>query len=1001
VPHGEPFTRASNLRSCDRKRACYGSRVAALTCLELGRQPASRHELVAGGGVTQEIAAPRTTEAPVSGRRAEVSLDGEWGFVADPERIYRPDALPEGDRIQVPGPWEAQVPRPYRIITAWYRRPVDVPSGWRGLRVVVRFGAVMYRCAVFLNGTPIGDHEGGYLPFEVDATDVVRWGETNDLAVLVVNPLNAIDEYPAFSVEDVLLAEEFEPDLPLSEAPHGKQTWYSSTSGIWQSVTLEARPMTALAPLRVRPDLETSQAIVHWSIDGEPADPTGLELVVRDPHGNEVGRERAERGGDIDGVISLPIPDPVLWDIDQPNLYTVEARLLDGEDELDRVTARFGMRSVTTQDGRICLNGRPIYVLGALDQDHYPDTIATPPSREYLDRQVRLAREMGINLLRCHIKVPDPRYLDAADEAGILVWCELPNWSRFTSTAAGRGRRTLERMIEELGNHPSVAIWTIVNEDWGTQLRYEARDRHWLRDTYHWVKTLDPSRLVVDNSACDTPQTPNFHVATDIADFHVYFVAPDNAIRWRNTIEDFARRPRWLWSPHGDAQEQGDEPLVLSEFGSWGLPRLDPLFAHSDREPWWFSTGRAYYRPTGIARRFRTYGLDRIWPSLDELATATQWHQFEGLQYEIGQMRRHDSVQGYVITELTDAYWEANGVLDVLREPKVYHDRLAEVNSPDVVVADPVRRDLVGGGRLSAEVHLSSYGPRAARGRVEWDFELSDGRRLSGHLGVDEWPAAGASLVGSVDAPVPDVAQVCDAQLRLRAYDDAGRERARQELRFAVLPAARQRTANRLNLRVVDPLDVWGVTERVERLGHTTDEREPADLIVATELTDDIMDRVDVGGRALILVRDRAAIPAGHDLARRVSVHLRRLPHSGWPGQRSPWEGDWVTSWSWLLHDALPGLPDRNPLDFAYEEVLPDHVLLGYEPRRHLDEVAAGMFVGWVHAPAAIVWTFGQGRGAVTLTTFRLAPESGPVATALLEGLLQQAAHADGGPKRR
>jgi hypothetical protein len=108
-----------------------------------------------------------------------------------------------------------------------------------------------------------------------------------------------------------------------------------------------------------------------------------------------------------------------------------------------------------------------------------------------------------------------------------------------------------------------------------------------------------------------------------------------------------------------------------------------------------------------------------------------------------------------------------------------------------------------------------------------------------------------------------------------------------------------------------------------------------------------------------------------------------------------------VTSWSWILHEVLSGLPRRNPLDFAYEEVLPDHVLLGYDPSRHREEVPAGMFVGWVHAPAALVWTFRQGRGAVTLTTFRVAPESGPLATLLLERLTQQAASADRRSGRR
>ena len=928
--------------------------------------------------------------------RARHSLDGEWRFIADPERIHRPDSLPEGEPIMVPGCWEAQVARPYRIISAWYRRSIDVPADWRGSRVVLRFGAVMYRCSVYLNGRRIGDHEGGYLGFEVEAGDAVRWDGPNELVVFVVNPVNAIDEYPAFSVEDVHVAQEFEPDLPLSEAPSGKQTWYSSTSGIWQSVWLERRPEVALSPVRVIPDMPASTARVLWRVNGgQPGDGHRLRVVVRDPDGREVATDEVPLGGDSSGELTLAIPDPTLWDIGQPNLYTLDAILLDGDTETDTLTTRFGMRSIETRDGRIILNGRPIYMLAALDQDFYPDTIVNPPSREYLDEQMRLAREMGLNLLRCHIKVPDPAYLEAADEAGILLWLELPNWMRFTSEAAERGKRTLARMVEDLGNHPSIVIWTIINEDWGTQLRYEARDRHWLGEMYRWLKELDPTRLVVDNSACETPTTPNFHLETDLADFHVYFVAPDNARRWRNMIDDFARRPNWLFSPHGDARPRGDEPLILSEFGSWGLPRLDRLIAHRGKEPWWFATGRHYYRPTGIARRFSAYGLDRIWSSVDDLAESTQWHQFDGLQYEIGQLRRHDSIQGYVITELTDAYWEANGLLDGMRGTKVYHDRLAALNAPDVVVIDPVRRDLCSLEPLQAELYLSCYEARSSGGRLTWELTIGEHERLTGDVPVPEWPAGGTVRVGAIDVSIPDVPDACDAHLTVRAFDSDGAERAVDEMRFAVMPAAARRTDAPLRIAVIDPLGIWQVAERVASLGHEVTAVKDADLIVATEVSDDLLDHLDGGGRALVLVRTRAAVPEGHDLARRINVHLRRLPHSGWPGQRSPWEGDWVTSWTWILHDELPGLPDRNPLDFAYEEVLPDHVLLGYDPVRHRKEVASGMFVGWVHAPAANVWTFRQGRGAVTLTTFRVAPESGPVATRLLEQLIQHAAHSE------
>lgn len=935
--------------------------------------------------------------------RATFSLDGEWEFIADPERRYRNDDLPVGEPIQVPGCWEAQVARPYRIITAWYRRSFDVPPDWAGSRVVLRFGAVMYSCIVFLNGREIGRHEGGYTPFELEAGDAIAAGP-NDLVVRVVNPLNGIEEYPAFSVEEMLLAQEFEPDLPLSEVPHGKQTWYSSQSGLWQSVTIERRAPVSIASLRVRPDVSGAAADVTWALDGAPSGgraPEVLVLTVLDPAGATVATERVDLAGRSSGTAKVPIPNPRLWDIGEPNLYRVEARLDSGDDIGDELSVRFGMREIATRDGRILLNGRPIYLLGALDQDLYPDTISTPPSREYLAEQFRLARQMGLNLLRCHIKVPDPAYLDAADEAGILVWCELPSWTRFSSMAATRGHQTLEGMVAALDNHPSVVIWTIINEDWGTQLRYEARDRHWLRGMYDWLKALDPTRLVVDNSACETPQTPNFHLRTDLADFHVYFVAPDNAIRWRNMIEDFARRPNWLWSPHGDAAPRGDEPLVLSEFGSWGLPRLDRLISHHRREPWWFRTGRHYYRPTGLGRRFVKYGLDRIWPTVDDLAEATQWHQFEGLQYEIGQLRRHDSIQGYVITELTDAYWEANGLLDAMRGTKVYHDRLAALNAPDVIVADLARRDLCSAEPLRGELFLSSYGPSSGPGRVMWELLIGDGQRVAGEVPVDPWPQGGSRSVGWIEADVPDVVGVSDARLVLRAIDGDGHERAVDEIRLAVLPSSSRRTTQPLDIAVHDPLDIWGVAERVRALGHNVVPDDGQALVVATEITDRLRAHLDGGGRALVLVRSRSALPDDHDLTRRVAIQLRRLPHSGWPGQRSPWDGDWVTSWSWLDHAALPGLPARNPLDFAYEEVLPDHVLLGYDPVRHRDEVPAGMFVGWIHAPAAIVWSFGQGRGAVTVTTFRVAPESGPVATLLLERLIQQAATIDRRDGRR
>ncbi|HYU51169.1 MAG TPA: glycoside hydrolase family 2 TIM barrel-domain containing protein [Candidatus Limnocylindria bacterium] len=935
------------------------------------------------------------------GGRQTIPLDGRWQLIPDSEGRLQEDRLPDGVAIDVPGCWEAQVGR--GLIIAWYRRYFGVPADWEGSRIVLVFGAVMYHAKVFLNGRSLGEHEGGYTPFELDAGEAVRWGASNEIVVRVVNPLDALEEYPA-TPADIAAADARVPEFPISEIPHGKQTWYSSQSGIWQSVRAERRSRPSLGPLRVRVDLAESAVCVAWRLepDGGPMqaratspESLSVELTITGPSGEIAGRAMARPDAKGVGEVRFTIADPRLWDIGRPNLYDADARLVSDGVVLDAKKARFGMREIATRDGRILLNGRPIYLIGALDQDLYPESISTPPSRAMLDEQLARARELGLNLLRCHIKVPDPAYFDAADEAGMLLWCELPNWRTFTPAAARRGRETLQAMVEAHGNHPSIVIWTIVNEDWGTRVREEARDRAWLADTFDWLKALDPGRLVVDNSACDTASTPNFHVRTDLADFHIYHGAPDNAEPWRNRIDDFARRPAWLWSPHGDATSRGDEPLVLSEFGSWGLPRIDGLGAGDGESPWWFETGRGHLRPAGIRQRFSSFGLDRIWPTLDDLAEATQWHQFETLQYEVGQLRRHDSIQGYVITELSDAYWEANGLLDVARGRKAFHERSASINAQDVVVVDLERRDACPGDTLAATVYVASYRGPSTGGEIGWELQQGDATLVSGRMPLSDWPNRGARTVGCLEIPVPAGARPGDAQLVVRAFDATGTERAGDSIRLAVLTSGVRQTASPLAIAVDEPLGLWDLEGRIAPLGHRLTAQADADLVVSSEVGDDLLRRVEAGGRALVLVRARSSIPADHRLSRPVSSRARGLPDPAAPDQRSPWDGDWVTSWSWILPGVLPNLPVRNPLDFAYAEVIPDHVLVGYDPERHRDEVIAGMFSGWVHAPAALIWRFRQGAGAITLTTFRVAPGRGPLSSALLEGLIQYARDQD------
>ena len=229
---------------------------------------------------------------------------------------------------------------------------------------------------------------------------------------------------------------------------------------------------------------------------------------------------------------------------------------------------------------------------------------------------------------------------------------------------------------------------------------------------------------------------------SDLADFHVYSLVPDHAAAWRDRVADYATRPDWLWSPEGDAQEQGDEPLILSEFGSWGLPDPRAFIGPDGSEPWWFATGPLAGRPADMAARIEAFGLDRVFDGVAGLVRATQEHQLEALRYEIAELRRHPSISGYVITELSDIYWEANGLLDLARRPKAFHDRLAAINAPTVVVGELHPRDWRAGDRIRVPVTVSSWdGTDAAGGRVDWEVVVAGGPDgPSGRIDFDGWP---------------------------------------------------------------------------------------------------------------------------------------------------------------------------------------------------------------------------------------------------------------------
>lgn len=956
--------------------------------------------------------------------RQRISLDGEWEFQCDPTATLTVETLCPDRTLVVPGAWQQVAALRRYSGVGWYQRTVVLgprAAGMAPTTAMLHLGAVDHQCEVWVNGAPAGAHVGGYTPVILPVGHLLHSGQ-NVITVRVED----------WAMDAVVLArwpDEASPP-PAADLLHGKQGWYAEVSGLWGQTWLELTAPTHIARLQVTPDLAGGRAHLRVALRGAGLDPTTeIEITIAPQGGKPVARARVPLTA-METTVTLAIPDARLWSPAHPALYEATATLYAAGAVADELCARFGMREIAARDGRLWLNGEPLYLRGALDQDFYPETIYTPPSEAYLRAQFERARELGLNCLRLHIKPADPRYLDLCDEMGLLVWAELPSWRAIWPKERLDGRtsvppplqemveRTFAEMVARDWNHPSIIIWTLVNEDWGTQLVFSASDRGWLRDFFVRAKALDPTRLVVDNSPCPASHGPNFHLQSDLDDFHVYAAMPEryqNLARW---LHDFSLRPAWSYSLHGDAVRHGDEPLLVSEFGTWGLPTMAALARHwpGGEAPWWWETGAWWGSlggemsyPAGAPARFAAAGLDAIWPDYDAFASATQQHQARALKAQIELIRRHAPIQGYIITEFTDQYWEANGLLDFYRQPKAFHDQFARWNGPDALLPRWQRASHWGGETLRVGLVLSHWSGLAREGcHLQWEIAALG---LSG-----EWAVAGrergtTEAIGEIAVPLPDAGPARALRLHCRLLGADGRAIAETDHDFLHLPTtlARPRAALRLwaagggstaddqdvapggpttltTLALAHDPSLPGVpgthlpgtlATTLQQLGydHATT-REAADLIVASRLTASLLAAVRAGAALLFLPEEGSPL----------------LPVVG----RGPLrDGDWISAFHWLRPDLPLSIPIENPLGFAFGPVLPARVILGHGERMGGD-VLGGLVTGWAHLPTATLCQFRYGLGRVVMSTWQLAEQAGrdPVATALLHDLIAYTASA-------
>ena len=459
-------------------------------------------------------------------------LDGEWRLNGQPVRIPYPPEAPLSGYQGKPGP------------ELTYEKAFTVPADWTDCRILLHFGAVDQKAAVYLNGSLLGNHEGGYLPFTFDITDRLR--DQNSLLVFAEDWLS--HDYPYGK---------------QSKNPHGM--WYTPVSGIWQSVWLEPVPRHYLKKLRLTPDME---GVLIEARDNRNGRDTSFTVQVlseeeRDSvfsfHSSPVLHFEGGKGylNLKEYLKTAGIPGDVrLWSPSSPVRYRL--RICAGSDSVETCA---GLRriEIRSDDGipGVYLNNNRIFLHGVLDQGYFPEGIFVPGSPEAYEQDILRMKALGFNLLRKHIKIEPEQFYEACDCLGMLVLQDMVNSGPYhylrdtvLPTVGVRKRpeplfladtfrkrffiRHMMETIRQLYNHPCIIGYTIFNEGWGQF----SSDR-----LYEIAKKEDPHRLI------DTTSGWFAEKKSDFDSRHVYF-------------SDRTLRP-------------GGRPMLLSECGGFGLSIAD------------------------------------------------------------------------------------------------------------------------------------------------------------------------------------------------------------------------------------------------------------------------------------------------------------------------------------------------------------------------------------------------------------------------------------------